>query len=112
MKLPAVFARVRPPATKATPACMKKTSAAATSTQIVLVDEYIKSLLSILFSGMILFVRTNNKQKDAAGCARNVFVASTNIKLVKTINPETAVVNKGKRILRGIHGCIQTKKAG
>ena len=41
MMLPAFFARVKPVSTMAKPACMKNTRAAATSTQMVLADEYI-----------------------------------------------------------------------
>ena len=43
--LPVFLARVNPASHMAKPACMKKTSAAPNSTQIVFTDEYIHSFL-------------------------------------------------------------------
>ena len=43
--LPVFFARVKPASHMEKPACMKKTSAAPNSTQMVLTDEYVMTII-------------------------------------------------------------------
>ena len=66
MILPAFFALVNPVSTIANPACMKKTSAAPTRTQVVFTEEYIVTLPFPIFFFPIIYGKIiyNTGQKN------------------------------------------------